>query len=332
MKNIAVVGFGFMGLTHTLNILKNDNLNLAAIVEKNPDLIEKTIGTKGGNISTGSIDSDKLLGINKYSNLDDCLKSEDLDAINICVPTILHYEMTKKALLHDKHVFLEKPICLDIRQAEELINLAEKRNKIFMTGHVVRFMPPYQKLKQIIDSEEFGQIKFLALTRFSGRPGWGQWMEKEVVDASGGALFDLVIHDIDYANFLFGEPDDIECRCLAGTLSKHDYVSAMWNYKHKNIQVRIEGGNRFHKNLPFQAGYMAYFEKASILYTSFKGDVIQIADDQNIKEIPAGDPVSGYYNEIAYFADCIENNRKPVQCMPFSSLQSIKLCYKHIKN
>jgi predicted dehydrogenase len=92
MKNIAVVGFGFMGLTHTLNILRNKDLKLSAIVDKNPALIEKTINGKVGNISTGSIDPKKLKGVNKYSNLDDCITSEDLDAVDICVHTNLHYE------------------------------------------------------------------------------------------------------------------------------------------------------------------------------------------------------------------------------------------------
>lgn len=330
MKRVAVIGFGFMGMTHTMNILKNKDLKLVAIIDANPALIEKNLDAKSGNFPTGNIDARDLASIHKYSNLDDCLLSEELDAVNICVHTNLHYEMTKKALLHDKHVFLEKPFCLDIKQAEELISLAEQKKKILMVGHVVRFMPSYQKLKQWIDSKEFGKLKFLSLSRFSGLPGWGQWKEKQVTGTSGGALFDLVIHDIDFANHVLGLPTDIKCNYLPGGLSKHDYISAMWSYKDKNVHVKIEGGNIFHSNFPFQAGYMAQFEKASILYTSLKGDMIQIADDNTIKEVPAGDASAGYYNEIAYFAQCMKNNTQPTECMPESSLQTICLCYNHI--
>lgn len=330
MKKVAVVGFGFMGMTHTLNILKNKDLNLTAIVDINPASIEKNLDVKSGNFATGSINAKDLKNINKYSNLEECFHSEDLDAVHICVHTNLHYEMTKKALVHDKHVFLEKPFCLDIKQAEELITLAQQKGKILMVGHVVRFMSPYQKLKQWIDSKEFGELKFLSLSRFSGLPGWGQWKDKTVTGTSGGALFDLVIHDIDFAGYVLGVPDEIKSSYLPGTLSKHDYISAMWNYKDKNVHVRIEGGNTFHINFPFQAGYMAQFEKASILYTSFKGDVIQIANDNSVKEVPAGDAGAGYYNEIAYFASCLKNNTQPLECMPASSLQSIKLCYNHL--
>ena len=330
MKRIAVVGFGFMGMTHTMNILKNKDLKLVAIIDSNPALIEKNLDAKSGNFSTGNIDPRDIASIHKYSNLDDCLLTEELDAVNISVHTNLHYEMAKKALLHDKHVFLEKPFCLDIKQGEELISLAEQKKKILMVGHVVRFMSPYQKLKQWIDSKKFGELKFLSLSRFSGLPGWGQWKEKQVTETSGGALFDLVIHDIDFASYVLGLPMNIKCNYLPGVLSKHDYISAIWSYKDKNVHVKIEGGNTFHFNFPFQAGYMAQFEKASIHYTSFKGDIIQIADDNSIKEVPAGDAGAGYFNEIDYFAQCLKNNTQPAECMPVSSLHSIQLCYNHL--
>jgi predicted dehydrogenase len=331
MNRVAVVGFGFMGITHTLNILKNRDLKLKAIVDINPDLIEKNLKSSIGNLSTGNIDADGLAGISKYSNLDECLRMEDLDSVNICTHVNLHYEMAKIALLNDKHVFLEKPFCLNVKQAEELIALAEQRKKTLMIGHVVRFMPPYQKLKQWVDNKEFGELKFLSLSRFCGLPSWGQWKDKNVKELSGGALFDLVIHDIDYANYIMGMPSDIECSYLPGKYTRHDYISAVWSYLKSDVHVKIDGGFTFHSNFPFQASYMAQFEKASILFTSMKGDIIQIADDTSIKEVPAGDIGDGYYNEIAYFANCVKRNIKPEECTPVSSLQAIQLCYNHLK-
>jgi predicted dehydrogenase len=331
MNRVAVVGFGFMGITHTLNILRNPDLKLKAIVDINPDLIEKNLDSGIGNFSTGSIDSAELAGINKYSSLDDCLRSEDLDAVNICTHVNLHYEMTKTALLNDKHVFLEKPFCLNIAQAGELVKLAAKRNKILMVGHVVRFMPPYQQLKKWIDTREFGKLKFLSLSRFCGLPSWGQWKEQNVRELSGGALFDLVIHDIDFANYVLGMPYLIKCNYLPGEYTSYDYVSAMWSYKEDDVHVKIEGGFTFHTNFPFQASYMARFEKASVLFTTLKGDIIQIADNTSIREIPSGDGGDGYFNEIDYFAKCLKNNSQPEECTPVSSLQAIELCYNHIK-
>ena len=331
MNRVAVVGFGFMGIAHTLNILKNPDLKLKAIVDINPDLIEKNLKSGIGNFSTGNIDAAELEGISKYASLEECLSSEELDAVNICTHVNLHYDMTKTALMNDKHVFLEKPFCLDLKQAEELVNLAARKNKILMVGHVVRFMPPYQKLKQWVDTREFGRLKFLSLSRFCGLPSWGQWKEKNVKELSGGALFDLVIHDIDFANWVAGMPSGIKCNYLPGEYTSHDYVSAMWSYGESNVHVKIEGGFTFHSNFPFQASYMAQFEKASVLFTTLRGDIIQIADDTAVREVPASDGEDGYFNEIAYFAKCIKNNSRPEECTPESSLQAVKLCYNHLK-
>ena len=330
MKKTAIVGFGFMGMTHTLNILKIKDLKLTAIVDKDISLIDKNLKSSIGNISVGNINASELAGVRRYSDIDECLKSEDIDAVIVCTHVNTHYEMTKKALDNNKNVFLEKPFCLDMVQAQELIDLAAKVKKVLMVGHVVRFMPPYQQLKKWIDNKEFGDLKFLSLTRFCGLPGWGQWNDKSIKDLSGGALFDLSIHDIDYANSLLGQPSQIKCNYFPGAYSKHDYISAMWSYNIKNVHVKIEGGFTFHKSFPFQAGFMARFSNASVVYTSLKGDVIQIADDSSVREIPAGDAGAGYYNEMAYFAECLSKGVDPELCMPSSSLKAIEICYNHL--
>src|SRR5665647_2174721 len=169
-----------MGMTHAGNILKNSDLELVAIVDKNPTAVEDKLLSASGNFAVGEINQEKLEKIKRYASIDDCLEFEELDAVFICVHTNLHYEMTRKVLLHGKHVFLEKPFCLDRNQAESLINLAKEKERILMVGHVVRFMPPYQKLKEYIDNGKYGALKFLSMSRFSGVPAWGEWMDQRV--------------------------------------------------------------------------------------------------------------------------------------------------------
>jgi predicted dehydrogenase len=329
MKKVAVIGFGFMGVTHTLNILKSKNLELVAIVDKNPAAIEKGM-YPGGNLSTGKIEPAKLNKVNRYSTLDACLQAENLDAVHICVHTDLHYETAKKALQHGVHVLIEKPFCLDVRQGEELIALAKEKNLVLMVAHVVRFMSPYRKLKEWIDQEKYGKLKFLSLSRFSGTPEWGQWREKQnAFGVSGGALFDLVIHDIDFTLHILGNPCEINSYYLPGKLSRHDYINAIWEYPDKDVKVKIEGGNIFYSNFPFQANFMVQFEQASICYSTLS-DSILISDNEMLEEVRLNTSENGYYNEIAYFSRCIEKNSSPLECTPESSLETIKICYRHI--
>ena len=96
-------------------------------------------------------------------------------------------------------------------------------------------------------------------------------------------------------------------------------------------KLNSETGNIFHPTFPFQAGYIAGFENATVSYTTLKGDVIGISDNIKLKDVPAGDIGAGYYNEIEYFAGCLRNNSEPSECTPESSLLSVRLCYEHLK-
>ena len=330
MKKTVIIGFGFMGMTHAKSILKINNLKLTAIVERDLSVIEKNLRNEIGNIAVGNLRTEDLLSVKRYSDFDECINKNDFDAVIICTHVNTHYELAKKALLHKKDVFLEKPFCINPSEAEELIGLASEKSKLLMVGHVVRFMSPYQKLANWVKTQEFGDLKFLSLSRFCGLPGWGQWQEINVRELSGGALFDLVIHDIDFAASIFGQPEKIDSVILPGPYSKHDFISALWGYDSDRRHIKIEGGFIFHKNFPFQAGYMANFEKASVSFSTLKGNVITISDNETVREIPSGDAGAGYFNEMLYFADCLNNGAVPELCTPESSLLSVKLCYKHL--
>ncbi len=325
--NIAVVGFGFMGQTHASNILRNPDLRLVALIDRNPEIIRHYDST--GNFATGTVSRESLKAVHVYTGLQECLANENLDACVIAVHTDLHVEMTTMALEAGVSVFLEKPFTLETHLCKQLIDLAARKNLLLMVGHVVRFMPAYQTLKGWIDNRDFGELRFLSLTRFSGLPSWGQWKEKKQPGGStGGALFDLVIHDIDFARWVLGDPGTISSVCLPGELSKHDYVNATWNYA-GGMVVKIEGGNIFHSAFPFQAGYTARFERASVQYTSNNPD-IQVAMDAETRTIPAGDANEGFKEELDYFTRCLRSHRYPDRCTPESAMKTIELCHKHM--
>jgi len=329
MINVAVIGFGFMGITHAVNIQRNKKLNLRAIVTRDMKGISAKLNQQVGNFSSGEVDANAIVQVPTYRSLRECLKHEEIDAVHICVHTDLHYEMAKEAIENGLHVFLEKPISLRIEEGRLLIAFARQQKVKFMVGHVVRFMPAYQKLKEWIDHKEFQALRFISLTRFTGLPTWGQWKEKqEAFGSSGGALFDLVVHDIDFLNYVLGEPEKIEANCYPGSLSMHDYISARWHYR--DIAAKIEGGNLFHSTFPFQAGYMARFETASVVYSSINPEFIQVCTNEKVSQVSAGDASEGFYNEIDYFASCIEHDTEPLACTPESSLKTIQLCYCHL--
>ena len=329
MIHVAVIGFGFMGLTHALNILKNKKLKLQAIITRHPERIGDKLNEQVGNFSSGSLDKEAIQQVPSYATLRECMKNEKIDAVHICVHSDLHYEIAREAIEYGLHVLLEKPMCLRQEEGKLLIHYAHQQKVKLMVAHVVRFMPAYVQLKQWIDDHSLGALKFISLTRFTGLASWGQWKEKQKdFGSSGGALFDLVIHDIDFLSYVLGSPGKIKSICYPGLLSMHDYISAYWQYG--EVYAKIEGGNTFHSSFPFQAGFTARFENASVMYSSMEPGFIQVCTNEEKKSVPVGDANEGFFNEIDYFASCIENNKEPLECMPESSLQTVRLCYDHM--
>ena len=334
MKRIAVIGFGFMGIMHSRQLLLSDGVELAAIIEKDAASVKKKLDTPEGNLTVGEVDNKALLQVPVYSSLQDCLKEQKLDAVHICVHTNLHYILVKEALQNNLHVLVEKPFVLDVKEGEELILLAKEKQRILMVAHVVRFMSPYKKLLNIIDSKEYGKLKFLSLSRFSGVPQWGQWLEKQKeFGSSGGALFDLVIHDIDFAAFALGFPQIIENKTLLpGKLSNNDYLSTIWSYPDLELKVKIEGGNIFHAKLPFRAEYIAAFDRSTVKFSTNDADSIHVFNDLEENIIPANDLGDGYFNEIQLFVDSILKGSLPEEYSAGSALETIRLCYRHLES
>jgi predicted dehydrogenase len=329
MIHVAIVGFGFMGVTHAVHIRRNPRVHLAAIITRTVGNIEAKLNGQVGNFPVGDLDADAVRDVPKFDSLDICLQQVRLDAVHICVHTDLHAAMAEEAMNRGLHVFLEKPFTLNLAEGERLIHLSREKNRKLMIGHVVRFMPAYRKLKEWIDTNPLGPLSFLSLTRFTGLPAWGQWQEKQAVrGSSGGALFDLLIHDIDFLHYVLGEPEQIEAVCYPGALSDQDYITAHWRYKH--FSAKVEGGNLFHGTFPFQAGFMARFQKASVIYSSQHPDFIHVCTPDKTFPVPAGDANDGFYEEIDYFVSCILKDVPPVECMPESSLKTIDLCYRHL--
>jgi len=330
MQRFAIVGFGFMGMTHAMSVLNHPGAQLVAIVDLDPEKALESLGEEDGNLDTGALKKEDISEISTYTSLEKCIAEEKPDACILSVHTDLHYSMAVLALEAGIHVFVEKPLVLDPEQGEKLIELASERDLLLMVAHVVRFMPPYQKLKQWIESGEFGDLKWLSMTRFTGLPAWGQWKEKvQNFGITGGALFDLAIHDIDFVQWILGKPDSIEATILPGKLSAQDYVCALWKYN-SGADVKIEGGTRFHHQFPFEAGYSVNFEKASVKYSSSSPEHIIIASDTESIEVPVGDAMEGYAEEFEYFVECLDRKMMPERCLPESAIQSIKICYQHL--
>ena len=191
---VGIVGVGFMGTTHA-----------AAWAETPAEIVGFTAETpkEAGAIS-------KQYKTTVYSSLEDMLP--DVDVVDICSPTHLHYEMALTAAAAGKHIVCEKPLARTTRQAREILNACKKAGVQLLIAHVVRFFPEYALARAAVVEGQIGKPGVIRLHRGSYRPKKpvGNWFLDEV--KSGGILMDLMIHDYDYARWVAGEVETVSAR------------------------------------------------------------------------------------------------------------------------
>src|ERR1041385_833708 len=191
---VGIVGAGFMGSTHAQGWAATP-----------AEIVGFTAETQG---EAGILA--KQYNAKVYSSLDEMLA--DVDVLDICSPTHLHYEMALKAATAGKHIICEKPLARTTRQAQEIVNACRKADVQLLVAHVVRFFPEYVLAHAAVVEGQIGRPGVIRLHRGSYRPKKpaGNWFLDEV--KSGGILMDLMIHDYDYARWIAGEVETVSAR------------------------------------------------------------------------------------------------------------------------
>lgn len=188
MFRIAIIGPGSICQTYGNALRESDRVKLCAIAGRDTE--------KGRSIAA-------QYEVPYYTDQEQMYEKEKLDAVLICTPTYTHEEMVRRAIAHGVHVMCEKPFVLDAKVAEQLFLEAKNAGVELMVMHVVRFWPEYVKVREMIVSGELGTIKNLYMNRLSSHPTWATWHRDP--KKSGGGLYDLHIHDVDFLYSIFGE-------------------------------------------------------------------------------------------------------------------------------
>lgn len=201
--NIAVIGTGFMGRTHSYSIAAlpffYDDLPFKA----NLHTVCSRDGKKGGQIKN------EWGFLNSETDFDNILKNGEIDVIDICTPNIYHFDAVMKALEAGKNIYCEKPLAVSAGESDKIIKKLEEikksgKNPICATVFHNRFSPAVLRAKQLIDEGRLGKIiSFRCLYLHNSNidqnknAGW-----KQTGGSGGGTLFDLGSHAVDMVRFL----------------------------------------------------------------------------------------------------------------------------------
>lgn len=178
MLNVAVIGLGNMGWHHARIYSELSSCNLVAVADLNAELSQKAVAK---------------YRVRAYSEYQEMLAKEKLDAISIVVPTSLHHAVAMDCIQAKVPILIEKPIASTREEGKEIIATA-KRNKVpVMIGHIERFNPAVQTLKELIVSNKLDRITSIVARRVGIYP-------PQIKDAN--VIVDIAVHDIDICNYL----------------------------------------------------------------------------------------------------------------------------------
>ena len=315
--NVGIIGTGFIGAIHAAAYKNIPGIKVAAIADTNQEAGSKLAKEHGSRF---------------YTDAEEMVTKESLDIVDVCLPTFLHEKYVLMAIAHGKHVICEKPFATQLDEAERMIAAAEKAGVTFMIAQVIRFWPEYIRAKEIHDSGVFGNIKMIYANRLAQHPNWSTWHRD--VKKSGGGLFDLHIHDVDYLCYLLG---DVERVYAIGDKDKNNcwnHVTSSLVFK-KGGQAAVEGAFEMNDNYPFSMGLRIVGEKAAFDYSFRAGFNLEdvggasrsavLFKNGSQPEVQKIDEFDAYQKELEYFTGCIRDGRPVAEALPTHSLYVLKV-------
>jgi predicted dehydrogenase len=306
--NFGLIGYGFMGGAHAAAMEQIPGVTLAAVASRTRPSED---GPVRGNLDlkAGPLPE----SVHWTPDWQEIVDDPEIDAIDICLPTHLHKQVIERAFARGKHVLCEKPMALTPGDCTELLALAEKSGRTFMIAQVLRWMFPYQYARDFVQTVGREAVTTCMLQRSTGFPQWSQWLGKREI--SGGAILDLLSHDLDQALQWFGEPASVR----AESIGEVDTMRGTMSYP-GGLKVEVEGG-WMQPDVAFSASYRIETKDSKLSFAEGKLHLTRNGETHEVEQ-PEQD---AYFEEIAYFVQCCRKAESPSQCLPADSAKAVKL-------
>jgi predicted dehydrogenase len=304
LVRFGIVGYGYWGPKVIRNIALLEEAEVVAICDKSVASRQKAQKMYAGVLVTD--DANELM------------TSPDIDAIAVVTPVWTHYELAKAALENGKHIFVEKPFTSNSAQAEELIALAAKKNLKIMVDHTFLFTAAVQKIKQLMQEGELGQLYYYDSTR----------VNLGLFQHDVNVIWDLAPHDLSIMDYLIEKTPEAIVATGQTHLNGHEDIAFITLYFPDKVIAHLN---------------VNWLSPVKIRTTMISGEKKMLVwndteADEKVKVYDRGVNVSsreGVYNllvnyrsgdmyaprieqtealsqELAYFVDCIVNDKTPM--------------------
>ena len=293
---VGVVGAGFVGAIHLGAYANMPGVEVVGVADALPETA-----------AAGAT----VVGAQPYASYEDLIAAEDVEVVDVCLPTAYHRELTLKAAREGKHVILEKPIARTLEDAEAILEAFSGDAGRLFVGHVLRFFPEFARIKQMVDAGDLGTVGVARASRRSPfLTGWNDWYADWRM--SGGVLVDLIIHDFDFLRWSLGEVERVYAKGVMGReYNRLDYAL---------VTLRFESGAIAH--VEGRWGYPGSFNHSMELAGS-RALVATVSTEPAPVQLLGGatdpgkspDVVTGkspFQTELEHFIRCIATGEEPI--------------------
>jgi predicted dehydrogenase len=303
MLKFGVIGYGYWGPNIVRNLRGLEGSQLVGICDQSP-VARKRIQAAHP-------------GVPVYADSRELICSPDVDAIAVITPVWTHYELTKAALENGKHVFVEKPFTSNAAQAEELINLAERKNLQIMVDHTFLFTGAVRKIRELLNEGALGKLYYYDSTR----------VNLGLFQHDCNVIWDLAPHDLSIMNYLLQE--DAEAIVATGQthLNGHADIAFITAYFPDKViaHINVNWLSPVKVRTTLVGG-----EKKMLVWNDLEADEkvkvydkgVDVKSQEGVYKMlvsyrsgdmwaPHVEQVEALRLELGYFVECIGKNEKP---------------------
>jgi predicted dehydrogenase len=304
LVRFGVVGYGYWGPKVIRNLDLLEEAKVVAICDKSAASRRK---------------AERLYsGVTVTDDANELMTSPDIDAIAVVTPVWTHYELAKAALENGKHIFVEKPFTSNSAQAEELIALAAQKNLKIMVDHTFLFTPAVQKIKQLLQEGELGKLYYYDSTR----------VNLGLFQHDVNVIWDLAPHDLSIMDHLIVESPEAIVATGQTHLNSHEDIAFITLYFPDKVVA--------HLNVNWLSPVkvrttMIGGEKKMLVWNDIEADEkvkvydrgVNISSTEGVYNLlvnyrsgdmwaPRIEQAEALTRELAYFVDCIVNDKTPI--------------------
>jgi predicted dehydrogenase len=304
MIRVGVIGYGYWGPNVVRNLRGLEGCQLSAVCDENPAAL-KRVKQAHPDVAVTTLSSELL-------------ESPAIDAIAVVTPVSSHFKLAKAALENGKHVFIEKPFTSTTQQAEELIELAERKNLKIMVDHTFLFTGAVRKIRELIDNGVLGRLYYYDSTR----------VNLGLFQHDVSVVWDLAPHDLSIMSFLI--PEEPEAVIATGQAHLNGHVDVAF------LTVYFPGNTIAHINVNWLSPVKVRTtliggEKKMVVWNDLEADEkikiydkgAQMGNGQGLYDLmvsyrsgdmwaPRVEQVEALRVELGYFVDCVAKDQTPI--------------------